>query len=212
MSETGILQTPILEEPPKQRTRQRNNRRRAPAAQGSATGEANDTPNIGSRTARLANELSDAGRRGAAKKTTANAQDWEEFLGIAAGFGSMLFAWWLASGTGITREERGTLELTDDEAEAIARPLSNIMERSILNRRYGKHVLGGSDYITLAIALVVYTERVSPYIRRKMATAIPRRNQTRGNVNNGRQRENVVAEETPPQQPINFGIYGANAT
>lgn len=181
-------------------------------SQVSADAGADDTraSDFGSRTARVASDLSRAGRKGAAKKITANAADWEEFLGVAAGFGSMLFAWWLASGTGIRRDEREALELTDEECEAVARPLSNIIERSWLNRSYGKHVLGGSDYITLAIALVVYTERISPYIRRKMATAIPRRNNARGNVN-GNQRQTVV-EESTPQQPTNFGIYGANAT
>lgn len=117
----------------------------------------------------LADELSDAGKKGAAKKTTPNDADYLEFLSLLFGFASMLFAWWLVSGTDSSRDERAALEFEEEEADAIAKPASRILARSFLGRNYGHQILGGSDYIAMAVVLAVYAERVSPYVRRKLA-------------------------------------------
>lgn len=122
------------------------------------------------RVADVADELAEAGKRGSRKVGKATEADWEEFLGILLGYFSLLFAWFLISGTGASRTEREEIELTDEEAGAMARPLARILARSALNARYGKHVLGGSDYLVLAIVMTTYVERITPHVKRKVST------------------------------------------
>jgi hypothetical protein len=122
--------------------------------------------------------LSDAGKHGASLVRKAGEKDWTEFLTALFGFASMLFVWWLVAGTGKTKTERQTYELTEDEAENLAAPAAAILARSWVNARYGKHILGGADWILLALTLSEYTERVSPLIRERIARSrvpFPRR-------------------------------------
>lgn len=137
--------------------------------------ELKDAPvQVRARVAEVADELADAGHRGAGRRGKATEADWEEFLGALLGYGSMLFAWWLVAGTGSPRSARNELELTDAEASGMARPLARILARSFINAKYGKSVLGASDYIVLAVVVTGYAERVAPAIRRKAGNAFTR--------------------------------------
>lgn len=51
--------------------------------------------------------------------------------------------------------------MTNDEAWAIATPIGNILERTTINRRYGRWLRDGGDYMKLGYAGVMYTVRVS---------------------------------------------------
>lgn len=154
----------------------------------------------------IADDLAEAGKRGARKVAKASEADWEEFLGVLLGYMSLLFAWFLISGTNGDKREREDLELTNEEADGLARPLARILARSTINARYGKNILGGSDYIVMAIVLTTYVERISPAIRRKFNTVVPSRS-PRPRVHRSTEKESSngqLANESP--------IYGAQYT
>jgi hypothetical protein len=120
-------------------------------------------------------EIADAGAHGAGKKRDATQQDWEEFLGALFGFASMLLVLFLVVGRGWKKEQRREFELTDTEAEALAAPAGRILARSWINAKWGKHILGGADWIVMALTLADYTERVSPLLRERLQTLTPPR-------------------------------------
>lgn len=123
------------------------------------------------------NKLADAGQAGAKRKGPATAANWEEFLTVLLGFLSMLYVWWLVSGFEVPKREQDSLMLTEDEAEGMARPMARILARSWVNASYGKNVLGASDYVVLAIVVAEYTKRTAPYLKRRVTSALPRRQQ-----------------------------------
>lgn len=137
-------------------------------------------------------DLAEAGARGAAKKRNATEQDWADFLSVLAGFASMVLIWWLVLGKGWTKQQRVEFEFTDDEADAIATPAARILARSWVNDRWGKNILGASDYILLALVAWDYTDRISPLIRDRVGDVRLRRP--------GR-RQQSRAEATPPPAP-----------
>lgn len=131
----------------------------------------------GDRTRETFEHLAQAGEAGARRRGPATAKHWEDFLAVLLGFFSMLYCWWLLSGFDVPRDERDALMLQEDEAEALATPMARILARSWLNQNYGKHVLGASDYVVMAVALAEYGRRTHPYLRRKLGSVIPGRRQ-----------------------------------
>lgn len=77
---------------------------------------------------------------------------------------------WIAIGVGlltdgletIMREEDGAVALTDEEAEAIAAPLSRMASRTDPGKRFARYLGGHEDGATLAKALGVYLARTGP--------------------------------------------------
>jgi hypothetical protein len=139
---------------------------------GDATGSTRDT----------FNRLAEAGEAGARRKAPATAKHWEDFLTVLLGFLSMLYCWWLLTGLDVPKEERDSLMLQEDEAEGLATPMARILARSWLNQSYGKHVLGASDYVVMAISLAEYARRTNPYLRRRLGTLVPGRRPARPTV------------------------------
>lgn len=167
-------------------------------------------------------ELAEAGAKGAAKRRTATEDDWQEFLTAAFGFLSMLLVWALVTGKGWSKQQRTDFELTDEEAGAVAAPAARIAARSQVNARWGKHVLGASDYILLGLVLFDYTDRISPLIRERMQTL-----RTTGGGRGARRAERAPAPPPPPPvqeerngsvveepagPPAWHGVYPANLT
>jgi hypothetical protein len=165
------------------------------------------------RVAEIASELADAGLRGAKKVTKANEKDWEEFLAVFFGYLSLLLVWFLLAGSRATRAQREEFELSEAEAEGIARPASRILARSWINARWGKHILGGSDYIVLAIVLTEYGERIAPLFRAKLEQMNPLAHRQPQRSSQSARRSDVVEEPGRPQQPrpVN-AIWPASAT
>lgn len=142
-------------------------------------------------------QLAEAGARGAAKKRNATEQDWAEFLGTLFGFLSMLLVWFLVAGRGFTKTQRRNYEFTDEEADAIGTPAARILARSWVNDRWGKHILGASDYILLALVLTEYTERIAPLVKERVRT-LPR---PQRRAQTTRQGETRPARATAPAPP-----------
>lgn len=57
--------------------------------------------------------------------------------------------------------------MEQEEAEAIAKPLANILARQAWFARYGKQLIGSSDWIALSYALLLYAGRVMPAVSQR---------------------------------------------
>lgn len=162
--------------------------------------------------------LAQAGEAGARRRGPATAKHWEDFLAVLLGFFSMLYCWWLLSGFDVPRAERDALMLDEEEADALATPMARILARSWINQAYGKHVLGASDYVVMAIALAEYGRRTHPYLRRKLGSVIPgRRQPVRPVVDEAALRRRAAEERNghvdgTPARPVGPVIYPAQAT
>lgn len=170
-------------------------------AAAASAAEAVAEPEQGTTVREAIQELAEAGAKGAAKKRDATENDWVEFLGPLFGFLSMLLVWWLVVGKGWSKAQRQEFEFTDEEADALAGPAARIMSRSWVNMRFGKHILGASDYILLALVMFDYTDRITPLVRERMRDLRPRGNPSRGSARSTRREEPAPAPPPPTNNP-----------
>lgn len=203
------LKTPVKKDPPKRRPTRRTTPRRqtsrAAVDEGVSRLREASEPDSDAEDGRPdlragIQALGEAGQRGARRGRPLE-DDWTEFMAVLFGFLSLLFIWWLTNGVGpMSAQERESLELSDEEAEGLARPAARILARSALNDRYGKDILGATDYVIMAVVMVGYAERVSPAIKRKMNVTGPRK--TKKEMPREREREVVAHEDhgTEPQR------------
>jgi hypothetical protein len=112
----------------------------------------------------VARDLGAAAQSGAARAGLPTSADWQTFLERIFVYTSVGYAWWL---TNDIESDGDDYELTDTEAHDLAEPLSRIVARSAINKRYGKQILGGEDWLAFGIAAAGYAYRTRPALRDK---------------------------------------------
>lgn len=208
------------DQPPTTTKRRRNRRNAAEAFSEAGSVVGNDEDKNPIEQIREAGEnVAKAAQKGAARKTKPTDDNWFDLLSVVVGYVALLAVWWLTAGSGISSQERSELEPNDEETESIARPLSRILARSSLNAKYGHNAMGFADYILLAAALTMYTQRLAPRVQAKVKDARARNAEKRPkksvvNMHAHNPQENNVTQNAPDEPTVNNGpnILGLNQT
>lgn len=100
------------------------------------------------------------------------------------------------------------LAMSQDEAESLAKPLGNILEKSALNRTYGRYLKDGGDYVALGYAVYGYLYRVGSSLQARAQYERDRARVGQGPGDDGRGATQGSAQPfagTPPPsyQPVN---------
>lgn len=152
-----------------------------------------------------------ATKRTAAKKTTAKSVSEKELTDALAdvlGVGLMAYFQYIAR---VDARDRDALDLTDDEADAIAKPLAKLINRHASADAAGV-VAGSRDWVVAVAAIMAYTDRAAPILKRNREV---REIETRQRAQKGRVANGSVQPTSQPQQgpigtPVGYGIGAQN--
>lgn len=100
-------------------------------------------------------------------------REWGKLLGEIIGYLSVMVAVRMVDHrvekVGLEQAEAMAtdLALSDDEAEKISKPLSRILARSALNKRYGRSIMDNADVLQAFFVLKDFYDRCQPYMAEK---------------------------------------------
>lgn len=110
-------------------------------------------------------------------RATTNApsmKEWSGLLGELMAYISVVIAAKAVSHKAIdaqstieAEEQASQIALSDDEADKIVKPISRIIARSAVNKRYGRQIMDNSDLLQAVFVMKDFYDRVQPFLAEK---------------------------------------------
>lgn len=148
-------------------------------------------------------------RKGAVKSSVSE-KELTDAMADVLGVGLMAYFQYIAR---VDAQDRDALDLTDDEADAIAKPIAKLINRHASSNAAG--ILAGSrDWVVAVAAIMAYTDRAAPILRRnRESRAVERQKaQQKGRTTNGSVSAPSQPQSSPVGVPVGYGIGPQNLT
>jgi hypothetical protein len=155
-----------------------------------------------------------AAKRTSAKKAPAknsvSEKELTDALADVLGVGLMAYFQYIAR---VDANDRDALDLTDDEADAIAKPIAKLINRHASSNAAGV-VAGSRDWVVAVAAIMAYTDRAAPILKRnREAREVETRQRAmKGKATNGSVQQASQPQPNPVGAPVEYGIGAQNLT